>query len=94
MDDLIRDDGELRECPHNLSRLGYWKSYQYFFGYKVLIKEVLPIFARQIIPALLLVFQFLIFILLFPIAPFIRCFFEVRRAKHEVLKEEADKTRL
>ncbi len=39
MDDSIRDDGEIRRCPSNLAKLGYWKSYKLFFGYREVLSE-------------------------------------------------------
>ncbi|MBO9483779.1 hypothetical protein [Salinisphaera sp. G21_0] len=85
MDNLIRDDGKIRQCPSNLAKLGYWKSYRLFFGYKEALSEFC---FEELLEALVNVIAAFAYLLIFPVAPFLRCFFSVRRAKQEVKAEQ------
>ena len=88
MEELIKDDGVIRKCPSNMAKMGYIKSYREFFGYKDSIKEY-PFrdVLLQLLEALRDTFGAVVYLIIFPIVPFLRCYFTVKRAKKEVAKE-------
>ncbi|WP_263079252.1 hypothetical protein [Endozoicomonas sp. Mp262] len=91
MDDLIRDDGEIRRCPKNMARLGYVKSWWHFFSYRQVVggwvSDYLIEAAKVTAKAGIAVFFCLLTLLTLPALPFLQCFFSVRRAKAEVAAE-------
>lgn len=76
---LIVDDGKPRECERNVCKMGFWRTWWNFNGYRSEAKELgraMP----EIAQALATFGTLLIFILLFPVSPFVRAFFQWRRA--------------
>lgn len=90
---LIYRDGKLSNCAKNKAILGYWKSLYHFYSYKDCFKDLCSVFS-DIKDAINLVLQFIICVVLFPILPFIWCYYGVKHAKRLVskeLKEEFDR---
>ena len=86
MDSLILDDGKIRNCPNNKAKMSYFEVYKNFHGYKKEIKEILS-FTDDIKEAFSIIFNVLIYIILFPITPFLRAVFDKRRCDKMVEKE-------
>lgn len=82
---LIRDDGKLRDCPANKAVLGYWGTLKEFHGYKKVICTVDWI---EALDAVKFIFFLCCWIALFPILPFLQCYFDVHDAKKLVANEK------
>jgi|5_EtaG_2_1085323.scaffolds.fasta_scaffold46031_2 hypothetical protein len=72
-DKLIYDDGELRRCPINVAKIGYWRTWKNFYCYRDEFLELMSC-AGEIWEALLKLANVALFIVLFPIVPFIKAF--------------------
>lgn len=88
MSKLIKDKDKFRNCSHNKAILGYWKSWYYFYSYRKSLREV---HWPDVLDALILICTLLIWIVIFPLVPFIRCYTDWKRAVHEVSKEAQEK---
>ncbi len=87
-DGLIRHDGKVIRCPRNLAKLGFWKSYSRFYGYKKTLLDMgYADSISEAVEAFKILFNIIIFTLLIPIVPFLKCFFDLKRAKKEVKQE-------
>lgn len=86
-DDLIYDDinGKkvLRECPSNIVKIGYWRTF-WHFGNHVSYAKYIYSFREEIIEAAILLINILLSILFFPVIPFTNSFFLWRGSKREV----------
>lgn len=76
---LIFDNGKLRNCDSNVAKIGYFKTVFNLCGYNSQIKE-LKGFGRKTLEAIGLLLSVLLFIVLFPVTPFIRGYFRYKRA--------------
>jgi len=83
---LIYDNDKLRKCPSNIVKMGYWKSFFEFYSYKRVIAGFM---GRELLEAFQLIFTFIIWIILFPLLPFIHCYADLRRYKIEVKREQS-----
>lgn len=82
---LIKDNGKIRECPANKVKLGFWKSFFLFYGYKRLFESVEW---KKLLQSIRLLFELFIFILVFPVLPFIQCYNDWVRAKKLIEQEK------
>lgn len=85
-DDLIRDDGEIRQCPANLARMGFFRSLVEFYGYK---RAASIVDWGEVWESVLSILNLILFFVLFPVLPLLQCWSDVRRAKKEVAAEQA-----
>ena len=89
-DDLIYDDGELRNCPANKAKIGYWKTCNYFHSYRDVIRTYARLSKdnlwamREGMHGLI---SLVVSTILLPITPPIRAYIDYRRSVKEVKKE-------
>jgi len=88
--DFIKDEGKIRNCPANKAKMSYFQVYKSFHGYKKEVREIVS-FSDDIKDALSMIFNVLVYIVLFPITPYIRAFFDKRRCDEMVKKEKENK---
>lgn len=82
-ENLIYDEGKLRNCPSNKSKIGYWRTLWHFNGYGKIIKRPDWHNIRQ---AFITIFYFFAFVVLFPFSPFIAAYCDYTDSKETVKK--------
>ena len=87
---LIKDGDKIRKCPNNVVKMGYWKSLLEFYSYKKVLRNFM---LTELIESFQLIFTFIIWIILFPLLPFIHCYFDLKRYKKEVKQEQKRKNK-
>lgn len=87
--ELIYDkQGKLRDCPSNRLILGYWRSLWYFHGY---VNVIQCTYFEEVVKAFKVIVSLILWVMLFPLLPFIHCHFRQKAAKR--YKEQAAKDR-
>lgn len=84
--ELLLDNGKIRRCPRNFAILGFWKTYWLFFGYK---KALCEYDVKEIFDALWLIFNSIVYTILFPIIPFLHAFTCWRSAIREIKQRDS-----
>ena len=80
---LIKDGGKIRNCPNNKAKMSYWSVLKNFHGYKKYSSDLMCE-AEEVGEALLLIGNFLMFVIIFPVSPLIGAFLDRRRAIKDV----------
>lgn len=80
--DLIYDNGKIRNCISNKRNMNYFQLVYHFCWYSISIKEIRNSM-KEIINAIKLILSFMVFIILFPIVPFIRGYFTYKESRKE-----------
>lgn len=76
-EDLIYDNGKLRNCVFNKEKIGLIKTIIYFNNYKKVINGV---DFEQLIESIKNVLVFVVWMVLFPMLPLIQGFFDYKRS--------------
>ena len=81
--DLIYDGDDIRRCPKNVYILGYWKSLFLFYGYDNSIRTLVS-FWDDIVESFRVIGAVIIYLVIFPIHPFLSTLYQWRKAVKDV----------
>ncbi len=84
------DEGEIRECPSNKVKLGYWKSFRLFYSYK---RSFSNVDFYRLVEALASILIAVVYLPLLPVLPFIQCWFDLKSAKAQVKANQGRKVK-
>jgi len=87
MKNLIKDGGKIRNCPNNKAKMSYWQVLKEFHGFGVYAEKLAGSFA-EVGEAFMLVGAFMLWLVFFPVLPFVGAYFD---RKDAVKMVEAEK---
>jgi hypothetical protein len=88
---LIYDDGVLRNCEYNKARIGFLRTWRHFHGYYNCFMNLKTYIRNEFIEDIKGLIGLVVYILIFPIVPFVIAYFDYKRSKYLVGKELAHK---